>query len=75
VYSFTISYYKWIEALPPPYVVAEIELAEQPGLLLTSNTIGVDPDDVEIGMAVEVCFIPNGDVFIPQFRPAGGHGR
>jgi hypothetical protein len=69
IHSYTISEYQWIEALPPPYVVAEVELIEQAGLLLMTNIVEVEPDAVRIGMAVEVCFVPNGDVFVPLFRP------
>jgi uncharacterized OB-fold protein len=71
VASFTISEYQWIDALPPPYVVAEVELAEQSGLLLMTNIVDIDPGAVRVGLPVEVCFEANGDVFVPLFRPLG----
>src|SRR5262249_39430552 len=53
-----------------------IELADQPGLRLTSNVVDCDPAHVYIGMVVEVTFQRQGRVFIPLFRPvtpeAGG---
>lgn len=56
-----------------PYVVSYVQLEEGPQLL--TNIVGCDPDDVSIGMAVEVDFVPtpskNGDVLgVPRFVPA-----
>jgi uncharacterized OB-fold protein len=55
-----------------PYVVALVELDEQPGLRLASRLVGVEPADVEIGMRVraEIVDLPGGDYRIPVFRPA-----
>lgn len=56
-----------------PYVVSYVQLEEGPQLL--TNIVGCDPDDVAIGMAVKVDFVPtpskNGDVLgVPRFVPA-----
>jgi uncharacterized OB-fold protein len=52
-----------------PYVIALVDLAEGPRI--TTNLVGVDPADVHIGMAVEVCFEPLSDgQALPLFRPA-----
>ena len=60
-----------IPGFNPPYVVAIVELEEQPGLRLTTNVVGCEPEDVEIGMAVKVVFEDVGDdVFLPLFEPA-----
>jgi hypothetical protein len=49
--------------------VALVELEE--GVRIVSNLRDVDPDDVRIGMAVEVAFETfGGDVVLHQFRPA-----
>ena len=45
-----------IPSLDPPYVVAIVELPEQDGLRLTTNIVGCEPDDVRIGMPVQVVF-------------------
>lgn len=54
-----------------PYVIAIVELDEGP--LVTTNIVGCDPDDVTIGMPVEVVY---GDVVdgaaLPFFAPATG---
>ncbi len=54
-----------------PYVVAIVELDEQPDLYLYSNMPGSTPADLAPGMDVEVTFqmIEEG-VVIPQFRVA-----
>jgi hypothetical protein len=44
-------------------------LEEQPFLTITANLVEADPDEVEIGMPVEVTFEPLTDeVVLPQFR-------
>lgn len=52
-----------------PYVVAIVELAEGPHV--TTNIIECDPDDVRIGMAVQLVFDAVGDdgYALPFFRP------
>jgi uncharacterized protein len=75
VWSWTINRYQWVPAMPPPYVVAEVELAEQPGLRLLTNLVDADPAAIRIGMAVTVCFARAGQAFIPLFRPAISPGR
>lgn len=69
VHSFTVSRYQWVAGLVPPYVVALVELEEQPGLFILTNIIDVDPGLVAEGDAVEVCFAANDGHFIPLFRP------
>jgi uncharacterized OB-fold protein len=61
--------------MPPPYVVAEVELAEQPGLRLLTNLVDCGPGSVRVGMDVTVCFARAGQASIPLFRPAGDHGQ
>ncbi len=71
VFSFTVNCKSWGPGLEVPYVIAVVELAEQPGLQLTSNLRGVAPEAVRIGMRVEVEFERDEDVWLPMFRPAG----
>ncbi|MGE2733014.1 thiolase C-terminal domain-containing protein [Mycolicibacterium vaccae] len=56
--------------LPPPYVVAEVALIEDPRVRLTTNLVGAEPDTFAIGQAVEVEFTAAEDVWLPLFRPA-----
>jgi uncharacterized OB-fold protein len=70
VHAYTVSNYQWVATMPPPYVVAEVELAEQAGLRLLTNLVGVDPADVPVGLPVEVRFVPTGDAHVPVFVPS-----
>ena len=54
----------------PPYVVALIEMEE--GVKMMSNVVDVDPNEVFIGMDVQVVFNDVTDeVTLPKFKPAG----
>lgn len=53
-----------------PYVYALIELDEGP--MFGSNIVGIDPQDVTIGMPVEVVYEDITDEYtLPKFRPIG----
>lgn len=69
VWSWTVNRYRWSPTITPPYVIAEIELVEQPRLRILSSVIACGVDDVRTGMDVEVCFARTGDVLVPLFRP------
>ncbi|MCU1450810.1 MAG: DNA-binding protein [Acidimicrobiales bacterium] len=69
VHTFTINQQPWIPGYDPPYAIAIVELEEQEGLRLMTNIVGCGPDDVHVGMPVEVTFEHNNDVWLPLFRP------
>jgi uncharacterized OB-fold protein len=71
VASYTVNRQPWIPGFPPPYVVALVELAEEPDVRLMTNIVDVAAGAVAIGMAVDVFFEQWGDVWVPLFRPAG----
>ncbi len=65
------AYHPAFEALLP-YVVAVIELAEGPRLI--SNVIDAVPEDIRVGMNVQLDFIEVGGTPLPVFRRTnGGH--
>jgi uncharacterized OB-fold protein len=68
VLSFTINYQAWAPDLEVPYVVAIIELVEQPGLQFVSNVVGIPVTDVHIDMPVRVSFLNVEDVWLPLFE-------
>jgi uncharacterized OB-fold protein len=53
-----------------PYTLAFVRLAEGPSLV--TNLVDCEPEEVEIGMAVEVTFgeLPEEEGLFPQFRPS-----
>lgn len=78
VATFTVNHQAWLPSPELPYVIALVEMVEQEGLRLTTNLVNCPPDDVSIGMAVQVVFAhrrdPGGDVWVPYFEPAGATG-
>jgi uncharacterized OB-fold protein len=55
-----------------PYLLAVVELEEQPELRLLTNLVGVAEPDVEFGMPVRVAFEAlSPELTIPVFEPAG----
>jgi uncharacterized OB-fold protein len=69
VWSWTVNRYAWAPDMPPPYIVALVELAEQPGLRLMTNLVECEPEEIRVDMPVQVCFARTGDAYIPLFRP------
>ena len=70
VYSFTIIRQNFSRAFKHliPYVVALVELEEGPRLM--TNVVGCGPEDVTVGMPVQVTFEPVSEqVSLPLFSP------
>jgi uncharacterized protein len=72
VATFTINHQPWMPGLEVPYVLAIVELDEQPGLRLMTRLVDVEPADVAIGMRVGVRFEQVDDVWLPLFGPGAG---
>jgi uncharacterized OB-fold protein len=54
-----------------PYVIAVVELDEQPGLKLLTNLVGFPEESLAVDARVEVAFHPLTDrISLPVFRPA-----
>ncbi|MEE8338290.1 MAG: Zn-ribbon domain-containing OB-fold protein [Dehalococcoidia bacterium] len=69
VYSYTVTHQPIHPALVDlvPHVAVLVELDE--GVRLTSNVVDCAPDEIEIGMAVEVVFEQiNQEITLPKFR-------
>jgi acetyl-CoA acetyltransferase/uncharacterized OB-fold protein len=71
VVGFTVNAHQWHPAFEPPYVIANVALAEDPRVHLTTNIVGCDPGDVSIGLEVAVCFEQHEDVWLPLFELTG----
>ena len=68
VYTYTINRQAWVPGLEVPFVIAMVELDEQPGLRLMTNIVDCPTEEVEIGMPVEVAFVERGEAFVPVFH-------
>lgn len=69
VATFTINEQPWSPDMKVPFVLAIVELPEQPGVRLTTRLLDCAPDEVFIGMPVEVVFEAAADIWLPLFRP------
>lgn len=63
----------FVDALP--YVVALVELDDQPGLRILTNLVGFPAEtQLRCGLPVEVTFEERGSVTLPQFRLVAATG-
>jgi uncharacterized OB-fold protein len=75
VATYTVNEKQWVPGLATPYVIAAVELVEQPHLYVFANVVNCAAEAVRSGMPVEVCFEQHDEIFIPLFRPAeDAHG-
>ena len=80
IYSYTVVHHPQVNGFTYPLVVGLVELEE--GVRFLADLVGVKPDQVEIGMPVEIEWLDShpalvegatdsrGPITIPQFRPA-----
>lgn len=71
VRSYVVYHRAWAPWLEKqlPYAVVQVELAEGPRL--TTNLLGITPDEVHVGMKVEATYEDIGDnITLVQFEPA-----
>jgi uncharacterized OB-fold protein len=69
LYSYALLHHPQHPAFDYPVVAALVELTEGPRLL--SNLVNCEPDDIKIGMPVQVTFVPTADeMAVPVFEPA-----
>jgi uncharacterized OB-fold protein len=73
VAAWTVNQQQWLPGMPPPYIVAMVELAEDRDVRVTTNVVDIDPADLRVGLEVQVFFEAWGEgedrVWIPLFRP------
>ena len=69
VATYTINHQPWYPGLDPPYVIAIVEIEEQPSVRLMTNIVGCAPEDVRVGMPVQVTFEEYDGTWLPFFAP------
>ena len=71
IYSYALLHHPQHPAFSYPVPAVLVELDE--GARIVSNMVDVDPQDIHIGMEVEVAFEPTADdAVVPVFRPRTG---
>jgi uncharacterized protein len=68
LFSYTENHQPWTGMPRTPYVIALVELAEQPGLILMTRLVGLTEPDLTIGMPLRVRFEHVEDVWLPLFE-------
>jgi acetyl-CoA acetyltransferase/uncharacterized OB-fold protein len=69
VIGYTVNEHRWHPDFDPPYAIAVVALAEDPGVRLTTSIVGCEPSEVHIGQEVVVRFAHEDDVWLPLFEP------
>jgi uncharacterized OB-fold protein len=69
VFTYTVSHQQFHPDVPTPFVIALVELVEQPGLRLVTNIVDCDVEAVYSGMPVHARFERDGAAFVPVFAP------
>ena len=71
VEGYSINMQPWTPDMEVPYTVAVVSIDDAPGVQLTTRLVEVAPENVVVGMAVQVCFEHIEDIYLPLFRPVG----
>lgn len=72
VYSFTVNYQRWLGGLDVPFGIVLVEFPDHPGVRVVGRLRGRAPEEIAIGMPVEVGFEPGpGGFSIPSFWAVG----
>jgi uncharacterized OB-fold protein len=69
VWTFTVSHQQLLPSLTTPYIVAIIALDDQDDLHLTTRLVDTSPEQVHVGMRVQVRFEQHDEVYLPLFAP------
>jgi uncharacterized protein len=71
LFSFTILrqpfHPGFVDAIP--LMIGLTELDDAPGVRILTNIVDAQPDQLRIGLPMEVVFERRGDMALPQFRP------
>ena len=68
VFSTAVMHQRYHPGLPTPYAIVVVEL--ECGVRMLSNVVDCPPNDVRIGMPVEVVFQElTPEITLPKFRP------
>ncbi len=71
VASVTVNYQQWLPDMATPYAIGIIALEEDPRVRITSLIVDTNPEEVAIGLPVQVRFEEHEDMWLPVFTPTG----
>lgn len=70
VYSYTVNHQPWAPGMAVPFALAVVDVDGAPGVRVTAEVVGADPESVAIGQRMKVGFLNIDDVWFPQWEPA-----
>jgi uncharacterized OB-fold protein len=75
VYSFTVNHQRWLPGLEVPYALVLVEFPAHPGVRVMGRIRGCAPEDVAVGLHVDIGFEQGpGGFAIPSFVAEGTGG-
>lgn len=66
--TYTINYQAWMPGLEVPFVIARVRLDGVPGVVLTTNIVDCDVNDVKFDDKVKVTFDEQDGIWFPVFE-------
>lgn len=69
LWSFTVVHQPFIRWLATPYVLGIVTIDDDPAVKLTTRIVGCAPEEVQIGMPLQVHFEAHGEIQLPLFEP------
>jgi uncharacterized protein len=69
VFTFTVNMHQFHPDVPPPNIIAIVQLVEQDDLRIPTNLVGIEATDLRIGLPVQVLFERQGETYHPVFEP------
>ncbi|MCB2073481.1 MAG: OB-fold domain-containing protein [Novosphingobium sp.] len=66
--TYTINYQPWMPGLEVPFVIARVKLDGVPDVILTTNIVNCDVEDVDFGDKVKVTFEEQNGIWFPLFE-------
>ncbi len=71
VAGVTVNHQQWLPDMEPPYAIGLVVLEEDPRVRLTTLIVDIEPEEVVVGLPVQVRFEQHDDVWLPVFAPTG----
>lgn len=70
VYTYTVNHQPWAPGMQVPLNLAVVDLDGAPGVRLTAEVVGTDPESVAIGQTMRISFANIEDIWFPQWELA-----
>lgn len=68
VYTFTVNHQPWLPGMAVPFAIAVVDVDGAPGVRVTAQVRGGDPEAIAIGQRMKVGFEHHEDVWLPVWE-------